>query len=99
MLSKMDELECHPTYYTRLETPVILEDSTQSNPWIYFLPNFKPELLELETIDDYSSYGAHGLPYVERSDRNQTIDGTQEKYDVISDVCFYSEQTSSTDDM
>lgn len=89
MLSKMDELECHPSYYTRVQTLVILEDGSKLNPWIYFIMDYKPELLKLNTYDNYSSYGEHGLPYVERSERNQTIDGTDEKYDVFSDIKLF----------
>ena len=31
--------------------------------WIYVLPKFKPEMLELEYLNDYHSDGDHGKPY------------------------------------
>ncbi|CAG2109677.1 unnamed protein product [Medioppia subpectinata] len=77
----LDDFESHPSYYRRIETTVILEDGSQMNPWIYFLLDFKPELLDLVTYEDYNSYGDHGLPYVEREKgiaefvgKGQTVD-------------------------
>ncbi|XP_054764788.1 putative gamma-glutamylcyclotransferase CG2811 [Lytechinus pictus] len=32
--------------------------------WIYYLPEPSSLLLELEKIEDYDSYGAHGMPYI-----------------------------------
>lgn len=31
--------------------------------WMYYLPEPSPTLLELERMEDYDSYGAHGKPY------------------------------------
>ncbi|XP_054164808.1 gamma-glutamylaminecyclotransferase C-like [Oppia nitens] len=70
----LDKFECHPTYYKRLETPVILEDGSQMSPWIYFLLDFKPEMLNLITYGNYDSYGDHGLPYVESETTSSTDD-------------------------
>ncbi|KAG8194719.1 hypothetical protein JTE90_026370 [Oedothorax gibbosus] len=73
MLSHMDELECHPKYYTRIKAEVeIIRDNInvqQSSslilrPWIYFLQNFRPHLLDLPHLENYESKGAHGLEYV-----------------------------------
>lgn len=101
----MDEFESHPSYYTRMETEVTMDSKEESvpercHPWCYFIVNFKPELLSLRTYSDYSSYGDHGLPYVERCERNHSIDGTPEKADVVTDVkLFSSEQTSDLNDI
>ena len=89
LLAKMDEFESHPSYYTRLETDVTMSDGSVCRPWCYFILNFKPELLSLTTYAEYSSYGDHGLPYVERSERNHSIDGTPEKYDVLTDIKLF----------
>lgn len=71
MLAKFDELECHPDYYTRIQEEVQMISKNGSNgklirPWIYFLKNFRQELLALPYLDDYSSDGSHGLKYVSR---------------------------------
>lgn len=36
----------------------------------YFLTDYKEELLSLPFIEEYDSYGSHGLPYTERLDRS-----------------------------
>lgn len=72
MLKTLDDFEGHPDYYTRIQVPVIsLQDSTQYNPWTYFLIDFSPKLLTLPFIEDYKSRGDHGLRYVERWEREE----------------------------
>ncbi|UYV60833.1 GGACT [Cordylochernes scorpioides] len=67
MLAKLDELECHPDYYTRRKEPVhLLSTSTEITPWIYFLRDYKPELLDFPMLSEYFSIGTHGKPYVPR---------------------------------
>lgn len=69
MLAKFDEFECHPEYYTRFTEEVQLTSENEGKvlkPWIYFLKNFRPELLDLPCLSDYSSEGSHGLKYVTR---------------------------------
>ena len=38
--------------------------------WVYFLKNFRPELLSKPLLENYSSYGDHGMRYLERSKRD-----------------------------
>lgn len=69
MLAKFDELECYPVYYTRVMEEVQLISENEEKvlkPWIYFLKNFRSELLDLPCLSDYSSEGSHGLKYVSR---------------------------------
>ena len=66
----MDDFESHPTYYERMEEDIVV-DSGSSGPetlrcWVYFMKNYKPEMLELEAMACYDSKGPHGLQYVER---------------------------------
>lgn len=89
MLSFLDEFECHPGYYTRTKEKVILEDDSELMVWIYILHDFQSELLDLPRIGDYSSYGSHGLPYVERWEREQSNDGSYEKNDVIHQIKLF----------
>lgn len=78
MLDKLDELECHPKYYERILEEVqfaeVAADGTYNvcdvcKLWIYFLKNFRAELLNFPCLEDYSSKGPHGLEYVERYKR------------------------------
>ena len=68
----MDDFETHPTYYERMEEDIILDnDSGSSGPktlkcWVYFMKNYKPDMVKLETMSCYDSKGPHGLQYVER---------------------------------
>ena len=62
MFASCDKLEAHPLYYTREQIPVTMvtqDDRRQLNAWIYFLKDFKPELLNKEYIDDYDADGEH----------------------------------------
>ncbi|XP_074114019.1 putative gamma-glutamylcyclotransferase CG2811 [Cotesia typhae] len=72
MLEKMDQLEEHPTFYTRMEDDVLLAPdkpdfnfdqgiSCATRAHIYFLPKFKSSLLEKPMYQSYSSEGTHGL--------------------------------------
>ncbi|XP_051164418.1 putative gamma-glutamylcyclotransferase CG2811 isoform X2 [Leptopilina boulardi] len=78
MLKKLDELEEHPNFYIRTEENILLNSQDQNiadtilnentnliKAWIYFLPNFKTELLEQEMYSSYSNEGSHGLKYAE----------------------------------
>uniref|UniRef100_A0A023FRI4 Gamma-glutamylcyclotransferase family protein n=1 Tax=Amblyomma cajennense TaxID=34607 RepID=A0A023FRI4_AMBCJ len=73
MLSTLDDFECHPKYYVRTEEDVELSADQpdekckkQLKAWIYFLKNYREELLQRPHIADYSSKGNHGLEYVPR---------------------------------
>lgn len=78
MLAKVDELECHPTYYERQEKDVQVIESIDKfyctsgeilRPWIYFLKDYKSFMLELTHLEEYSSTGSHGLKYISRYNR------------------------------
>ena len=42
--------------------------------WIYFLPKFKPEMLQSEHFKNYHSNGNHGKPYNSEEDCNNVDD-------------------------
>ena len=62
-------IDCHnisfSDYYIRREENVQVVDGSGDviKCWIYVLPKFKPEMLELEYLNDYHSDGDHGKPY------------------------------------
>lgn len=70
MLHFLDEFECHPRYYVRKEEEVDLVDhegrTVRQRVWIYFLKNYRQELLSKTFLEEYSSKGNHGLEYVPR---------------------------------
>uniref|UniRef100_A0A0V0GA40 Gamma-glutamylcyclotransferase family protein n=1 Tax=Triatoma dimidiata TaxID=72491 RepID=A0A0V0GA40_TRIDM len=69
MLHNIDILEDHPRFYVRrLEDIKINDDINQC--WTYFLPKFKPEMLNKEMFEWYSSKGPHNLVYCERYNRD-----------------------------
>ncbi|XP_054152504.1 putative gamma-glutamylcyclotransferase CG2811 [Oppia nitens] len=53
----LDYMESLPGFfkYDRYEIPVLLDDGTVHMAWTYFISDFKQELLELDTIDNYNS--------------------------------------------
>ncbi|KAL3288470.1 hypothetical protein HHI36_002915 [Cryptolaemus montrouzieri] len=58
MLAVLDELEDHPNFYIREENDVILmRDSTAHKAWIYFIKNFKKQLLDNEMLKCYTNNG------------------------------------------
>ncbi|XP_052742835.1 putative gamma-glutamylcyclotransferase CG2811 isoform X2 [Bicyclus anynana] len=77
MLSKLDILEDHPNYYVReIDDIVIKLDSHEEivKCWVYFLKNFRPELLSKQQFENYSSSGSHGLRYLESNNESSTDD-------------------------
>ncbi|XP_063908247.1 putative gamma-glutamylcyclotransferase CG2811 isoform X2 [Zophobas morio] len=69
VFANLDILEDHPNYYIREEREVqCLEDNKKVTTWIYFIKNFKSELLKQTTFESYSSEGPHGLKYVSSED-------------------------------
>ena len=51
-------------YYVRREENVQIDGAGDViKCWIYAMPKFKPEMLELEYLKDYHSDGDHGKPY------------------------------------
>ncbi len=66
-LAKLDELENHPTLYERqVHSFETTADGKMIEAWIYLLREYKPEMLELEFYESYSSEGSHGKQYVPR---------------------------------
>ncbi|XP_013136758.1 PREDICTED: putative gamma-glutamylcyclotransferase CG2811 isoform X2 [Papilio polytes] len=79
MMSNLDKLEDHPNYYIReIDDIDIKRPGTTENErikcWVYFMKNFKEELLFNQMFENYSSTGSHGLPYLERSQREKNYD-------------------------
>ncbi|XP_048477759.1 putative gamma-glutamylcyclotransferase CG2811 isoform X1 [Plutella xylostella] len=77
MLSKLDILEGHPDYYIREVDDVVpktLDNSNHVKCWVYFLKNFKKELLSKPMLETYSSSGSHGLPYTESNNESSVDD-------------------------
>ncbi|XP_070175014.1 gamma-glutamylaminecyclotransferase-like isoform X2 [Littorina saxatilis] len=77
----MDEFESHPTYYERMEDEIIVDDDSGSNPepktlrcWVYFMKNYKPDMLKLEAFPCYDTNGSHGLQYVESENTSDLSD-------------------------
>uniref|UniRef100_A0A023F7A0 Gamma-glutamylcyclotransferase family protein n=1 Tax=Triatoma infestans TaxID=30076 RepID=A0A023F7A0_TRIIF len=69
MLHYIDIFEEHPSFYVRrLEDININGEINQC--WSYFLPKFKPDLLNKEMLELYSSKGPHNLVYCERYNRD-----------------------------
>nr|XP_022295685.1 putative gamma-glutamylcyclotransferase CG2811 [Crassostrea virginica] len=54
MLKNLDELERHPTFYTRQEIPVQLNGRTQVT-WCYLLQNFREDFLQRPALRTYDS--------------------------------------------
>ncbi len=72
-LAKLDELENHPTLYVRQVHSFEAADGKIIEAWIYLLREYKPEMLELEFYESYSSEGSHGKRYVSRYIRDTEI--------------------------
>lgn len=88
MLKFLDDFEGYPTYYGRIDQPLIriADDGsdleTRLTATTYFLEDFRPYLLELPYISDYHSYGSHGLPYTDRLWRTAHVEAA----DVFGEV-------------
>ncbi|XP_037574094.1 gamma-glutamylaminecyclotransferase isoform X1 [Dermacentor silvarum] len=74
MLAMLDDFESHPKYYVRSEEEIELLASKSNDEktkkkikaWIYFLKDYREELLQRPYLANYSSKGDHGLEYVPR---------------------------------
>ncbi|KAK7794289.1 hypothetical protein R5R35_014573 [Gryllus longicercus] len=77
-LQHLDVLERHPDYYVR-EMIEVQCGGKKVSAWVYLLREFRPHLLDEPFLEDYSSTGDHGKPYVERAERDSS-------YDVKKDV-------------
>ncbi|GFR95848.1 gamma-glutamylaminecyclotransferase [Elysia marginata] len=77
-LDWLDEFESHPDFYRRELTDIRLKDGTVHfcdkgitaggvcECWVYFLSEYKPEMLLLKMLKSYSSWSPDHLPYNER---------------------------------
>lgn len=74
MLATLDDFESHPKYYVRSEEDIELLTSQLNDEktkkklkaWIYFLKDYREDLLQRPYLASYSSKGDHGLEYVPR---------------------------------
>ncbi|OQV14503.1 putative gamma-glutamylcyclotransferase [Hypsibius exemplaris] len=84
-LADLDELEKHPDYYKRRPTRIELfnPSATVLECGMYFLHGFHERLLTLPRYDNYSSAGAHGLPFQFRNDH---VSDPLNPYSTIDDV-------------
>ncbi|KAH9524326.1 hypothetical protein Btru_054160 [Bulinus truncatus] len=73
-LASLDELECHPDFYHRKKTEIIMHEDHDGNRlappvikecWVYFLPHYKPEMIDLPYLKSYTSISDDHPPYVE----------------------------------
>ena len=80
MLNRLDQLECHPVVYVRTDITCILvtdssehllSDATMMKCQVYFLPDFKPTLLDLPYISDYKD--SVEKPYLPASNRSTSL--------------------------
>ncbi|XP_005112636.1 gamma-glutamylaminecyclotransferase isoform X4 [Aplysia californica] len=77
MLAFLDAFESHPDFYRREVATVLMTqdkngeklDPPQTKEcWIYFLPKYKPEMLELQFLENYTSESKDHVPYDESED-------------------------------
>ncbi|XP_020290420.1 gamma-glutamylaminecyclotransferase C isoform X3 [Pseudomyrmex gracilis] len=64
-----------------LKQPNIGHVSEIISAWVYFLPRFKPSLLERPMYEFYSNNGSHGLKYCEKYDRDPSYNHRKEVQD------------------
>ncbi|XP_075548103.1 gamma-glutamylaminecyclotransferase-like isoform X4 [Dermacentor variabilis] len=82
MLATLDDFESHPKYYVRSEEDIELltrqlnDEKTKKKlkAWIYFLKDYREELLQRPYLASYSSKGDHGLEYVPSEETSCTDD-------------------------
>ncbi|KAJ8704459.1 hypothetical protein PYW07_011647 [Mythimna separata] len=87
MLSKLDILEDHPKYYIREIDEIMVADAEGKNQesmkcWVYFLKNFKEELLSRPQFESYSATGPHGLVYMDSN--NESVIEDLDEDDVLA---------------
>lgn len=75
VFANLDILEDHPNFYIREQRDVqTLNTNETIKTWIYFIKDFKEDLLKQTTFESYSNEGSHGLKYVERYLREESSD-------------------------
>lgn len=55
MLDRLDRIERHPVFYTRLEIPVCINGNTERLAWCYFMQNSRNDFLQLPAVRKYDS--------------------------------------------
>ena len=68
LLKILDDFEGHPDFYHRRLENVKDGNGQVFQCWTYFLPKFKPEMLQLGHLPTYHSKGSHGKPYSSADD-------------------------------
>uniref|UniRef100_A0A915C0B0 Gamma-glutamylcyclotransferase family protein n=1 Tax=Parascaris univalens TaxID=6257 RepID=A0A915C0B0_PARUN len=65
-MNALDEFEAHPHFYKRQLQQIEMDSGELLMAWIYLLSSWKPELVQegSEFMENYSSKGSHGRPYV-----------------------------------
>ena len=66
MMTVLDDLETHPSFYTRHQIPVKFNDKSEKM-WCYLMQNFRQDLLQLPTNRKYDQ--KEHAPYVGRANR------------------------------
>ena len=89
MLQKLDQLEHHPDYYIRDEVQIQYLSDNKGNYVtsqvkiesvdMYFLRNFKQELLQLEFKEEFDT---NLVPYTAPKDRPKQVDPKEHWWDV-----------------
>lgn len=76
VLQDLDILEDHPSYYVREQKQFQPLDNKSETltAWVYFIKNFKPELLKERTLESYSDNNPYGLKYTARYLRKENDD-------------------------
>lgn len=77
VLQDLDILEDHPSYYVREQKQFqsLDNDSETLTAWVYFIKNFKPELLKQHTLlESYTDNNPYGLKYIARYLRKENDD-------------------------
>jgi hypothetical protein len=72
MLRQLDRLELHPHWYTRQPTEILLNSGEQLICEVYFLLNFKPDLLKLKFLSNYHHNSDEHSHYVPKEMRDLT---------------------------
>lgn len=72
MLRKLDQLEMHPEFYTRLEKEITVSGDTDSKTtticWVYILRDFNPKLLAYDHMSSFTM--SNYIPHADRKEFN-----------------------------
>lgn len=76
MLAVLDRLEFHPHWYTRQPCQIQLKSGEQTTCLVYFLLNFKPDLLKFNFLSNFhceSDNHPHYVPKEKRPVRGESL--------------------------